>query len=109
MVMTTGACTVPNYIEKKAGLKAEFHHQIGATIVEVDGADRIFCRQIGATNDGSFQDLDAVVRNGEVTFGNRVEAITWGDIHREQIDPQVALPVGDSTSPPSERSSPRTR
>lgn len=91
MVMTTGACTVPNYIEKKAGLKAEFHHQIGATIVEVDGADRIFCRHIGATNDGSFQDLDAVVRAGEVTFGNRVEAITWGDIHREQLDPQVAL------------------
>lgn len=91
MVMTTGACTVPNYIEKKAGLKAEFHHQIGATIVEVDGAGRIFCRHIGATGDGSFQDLDAVVRNGEVSFGNRVEAITWGDIHREQIDPQVAL------------------
>jgi hypothetical protein len=91
MVMTTGACTVDNYIPKKAGLKAEFHHQIGAVIVEVDGADRIFCRHIGATNDGSFQDLDAIVRNGDVTFGNRVEAITWGDIHREQLDPQVAL------------------
>jgi len=90
MVMTTGACTVPNYIEKKAGLKAEFHHQIGATIVEVDGADRIFCRQIGAAADGSFQDLDAVVRNGEVSFGHRVEAISWGDIHREQLDPVAA-------------------
>lgn len=91
MMMTTGACTLPNYIEKKAGLKAEFHHQIGAVIVEVDAADRIFCRQIGATSDGSFQDLDAVVRAGEVTFGHRVEAIIWGDIHREQLDPQVAL------------------
>jgi hypothetical protein len=59
MVMTTGAVTLPNYIEKKAGLKAEFHHQIGATIVEVDEADRVFCRQIGAGPDGSFQDLDA--------------------------------------------------
>lgn len=90
-VMTTGACTVPNYVEKKAGLKAEFHHQIGATIVEIDGSDRIFCRQIGADKDGSFQDLDAFVRDGEVSFGHRVEAIVWGDIHREQIDPQVAM------------------
>jgi len=90
MMMTTGACTVPNYIEKKAGLKAEFHHQIGAVIVEVDDCDRVFCRQIGAASDGSFQDLDIVVRNGEIGRGNRVEAITWGDIHREQIDPVVA-------------------
>ena len=34
--MTTGACTVPNYIAKKAGLKAQFHHVLGATIVEAD-------------------------------------------------------------------------
>lgn len=88
--MTTGACTVPNYIEKKAGQKAEFHHQIGATIVEVDGAGRFFARQIIATDDGSFQDLDVVVKRGEVTKGHRVEAITWGDVHREKIDPVVA-------------------
>lgn len=91
MVMTTGACTLPNYIEKKAGLKAEFHHQIGATIVEVDDCDRIFCRQIGAIGDGSFQDLDVIVRDGNVTNGHRVEGITWGDIHREKIDPEVAM------------------
>jgi hypothetical protein len=90
MVMTTGACTLPNYIEKKAGLKAEFHHQIGATIVEVDECDRVFCRQISAIGDGSFQDLDVIVRNGEVSRGHRVEAITWGDIHREKIDPVIA-------------------
>jgi hypothetical protein len=89
-VMTTGACTVANYIEKKAGLKAEFHHQIGATMVELDSAGRLFCRQIGAAADGSFQDLDAIVRSGEVSFGHRVEAIAWGDIHREKIDWTVA-------------------
>jgi hypothetical protein len=90
MLMTTGACTVANYVEKKAGLKAEFHHQIGATIVEVDPAGRVFCRQISATDDGSFQDLDARIRNGEVTRGHRVEQITWGDVHREKLDPVVA-------------------
>jgi hypothetical protein len=88
--MTTGACTVANYVEKKAGLKAEFHHQIGATLVEIDDAGRVFCRQIVATDDGSFQDLEAAARNGAVTYGHRVEAITWGDIHREKLDPVVA-------------------
>lgn len=90
LVMTTGACTIPNYIAKKAGLKAEFHHQIGATIVEVDGTGNLFCRQIVASADGNFQDLDVLVRGGAVTTGNRVEAISWGDIHREQLDPVVA-------------------
>lgn len=91
MVMTSGACTIPNYIEKKAGLKAEFHHVIGAVIVEVDAEDRVFCRQISACDDGSFQDLDNLVRDGKVKTGQRVEAIVWGDIHREQIDPDVAM------------------
>lgn len=91
MLMTTGCCTVPNYIAKKAGLKAEFHHIIGATIVEIDSSDRAFCRQLNASEDGSFQDLDLKVHNGKVTARHRVEAITWGDIHREKIDPLVAV------------------
>ena len=90
MVMTSGACTVPNYIAKKAGLKAEFHHQVGATIVELDEAGRLFCRQIAAAGDGSFQDLDTVVRDGAVSRGHRVEQITWGDIHIPKLDPVVA-------------------
>ena len=90
-VFTTGACTVPNYIEKKAGLKAEFHHTIGAVIVEVDEHARIFCRQIGASSDGSFQDLDALVRGGAVTRGHRIEALTPGDLHIEKADPEVFL------------------
>lgn len=90
-IMTTGACTVPNYIAKKAGLKAEFHHVIGATIVEIKANGALFCRQINATSDGAFQDLDAVVQGGKVTRGHRVEAVNWGDIHREKLDPVVAL------------------
>lgn len=91
ILCTTGACTIPNYIEKKAGLKAAFHHQIGATIVEIaeDGAP--FMRQISATaDDGAFQDLDIKVAGGKVSAGHRIEAITWGDIHREKLDPLVA-------------------
>lgn len=87
--MTTGACTVPNYIPKKAGLKAQFHHVLGATIVEVDDSGNAWCRQINAAADGSFQDLDAVVRDGRVSRGHRVKAITWGDIHLPSVETHV--------------------
>jgi hypothetical protein len=90
MLMTTGACTVANYVGKKAGLKAAFHHIFGATLVEIAADGLVFCRQISATDDGAFQDLDARVRGGVVTRGHRVEAITPGDIHIEKIDPVVA-------------------
>jgi len=90
MQMTSMCCTVPNYIQKKAGLKAEIHHTIGATLVEIDDDGRVFCRQIIAAKDGSFQDLDILVRDGQVFGEQRVEQVTWGDIHREQIDPVVA-------------------
>jgi hypothetical protein len=90
-IMTTGACTIENYIAKKAGLKAEFHHVIGATVVEIDENERVFCRQINATGDGAFQDLDVQVKSGRITTGCRVEAITHGDIHRVKIDPLVAM------------------
>lgn len=91
--MTTGACTVANYIEKKAGQVAEFHHQIGATLVEIDGDGDVFCRQIAATDDGSFQDLDVLVRDQRVTSGHRADTITHGDIHREKLDPVNAMAV----------------
>lgn len=90
MLMTTGACTDANYVPKKAGLKAAFHHIYGATLVEIDGQGRVFCRQISATDDGAFQDLDARVRAGVVTRGHRIEAITPGDIHIPKLDPVVA-------------------
>jgi hypothetical protein len=93
MLMTTGACTVPNYVAKKAGLKAAFHHILGATLVEIDPSGRVFCRQISATDDGSFQDLDLKVRNQTVTKGHRIEAMTPGDIHVEKIDPVVAKTI----------------
>jgi len=89
-IMTTGCCTIDNYIEKKAGLKARFHHIIGATLVEIDDEDRVWCRQLNAASDGSFQDMDVVVRDGEITDGHAVEAVCWGDLHVEKMDPIIA-------------------
>jgi hypothetical protein len=38
LMMTTGACTVPNYTNSRAGkVKGEFHHSLSALLVEIDG------------------------------------------------------------------------
>ena len=91
-IMTTGAVTLPNYIHRKAGMKAEFHHQIAAVVVSIDPDGAFFCRHIQATDseDGSFYDLDKFVSGGNVTEDHRVDAVVYGDIHIEKIDPEVA-------------------
>ena len=85
---TTGACTLRNYIQKRAGQIAEFHHAYGVLIVEVLADGRWFARQINATSDGAFQDLTTVVRDGKVSHAN-VSAIQWGDIHASAMDQDV--------------------
>lgn len=64
---TTGACSVPNYIEQEAGLKGLQRHTIGAVIVEIDADDRVFIRNIDADPEtGNFFDLDLFVTAGNV-------------------------------------------
>ena len=88
---TTGAVTQRNYIQKKAGQIAEFHHGYGALLVEVDHRGEWWVRQLNADSDGRIYDLDVVVEDGAV-YENEdgVEAITWGDIHSLALDPKVA-------------------
>jgi hypothetical protein len=86
---TTGTVTQRNYIQRKEGLKAEFHHAYGALLVEVDSGGNWWCRQINVDKTGTFYDLDVRVHGNKLTTGHRVEAITWGDVHVAQIDPGV--------------------
>jgi hypothetical protein len=90
-VMTTGVVTAANYVARNAGQKAKFHHTIGATVAEIAPDGSFFCRQIHVDPDGSFQDLDRVMRGGKIVKAPRVEAITWGDAHFEVMDPGKAL------------------
>ena len=85
---TTGAVTQRNYIQKKAGQKAEFHHNYGALLVEVDDKGNTFVRQLAADNTGMFQDLtDKYMPDGKVLHNQPIEAVTLGDIHVEKRDP----------------------
>lgn len=90
IIMTTGCVTKPNYLPRKVGIKAEFHHVIGAVICEVDKDGDVFCRHLIAETNGDFQDLTTIVQDGNVIENAEgVEAITWGDIHHEKLDPAV--------------------
>lgn len=88
--ISTGTVTMPNYTARAAGQKSIFHHTYGFTVIEIDTDGEVFLRPVSAADDGSFQDLNTVVQDG-VCFGDqRVRAITWGDIHHEQLDPVIA-------------------
>ncbi len=89
-LVTTGCVTLPNYVPKKAGIKAEFHHIQGAVFVELMPNGDPFMRHLMADHNGNFQDLDWRMDDGEISFGNPVEAITHGDIHWENMDRTTA-------------------
>lgn len=87
---TTGAATLKNYIKRKAGLKAEFHHAFAALLVEVDAAGDWFVRQLNADPSGVIYDLDVRAKAGKVKAGRYVAALTPGDIHGVNLDPVIA-------------------
>jgi hypothetical protein len=90
ILTTTGACTVKNYTDTRAGKLGEFHHTLGAAVVEVDGP-RFHLRQINASKDGSFYDLDYLYDGSKrkpVQYQG-LPAIVMGDTHVEGIDPAV--------------------
>lgn len=83
LLVTTGAVTVKNYSDSKAGKKGEFHHVFGACNVELDTGGKFHIRQINYDKrTEGFIDLD------KQYFANRVEkappahALVLGDTHR---------------------------
>jgi hypothetical protein len=86
---TTGAVTLRNYVAKRAGLIAEHHHAYGGLLVEVNADGNWWVRQLNADSKNRIQDLDVVADSDEVTIGNPVEAITWGDLHATAVDEVV--------------------
>jgi hypothetical protein len=94
ILTTTGACTVPNYTDSKAGKLGEFHHTLGAAVVEVRGG-AYHLRQINASKDGSFYDLETLY-GADFSGGkpwrdpaSRPLSLTMGDTHVRAIDKAV--------------------
>lgn len=86
---TTGCVTQRNYVQKRAGLRAEHHHGYGGLIVEVNADGSWWVRQLNASTDGTIYDLDLVVEDGEVYQSDGVAAISWGDVHELMLDREV--------------------
>lgn len=90
ILLSTGAITVPNYTDSKAGWKGTFHHSIGAVIVEIDNNEIFHVRHIHASGPtGQFYDLDKLYTTTKVVGGQRAAALITGDTHAEFIDETV--------------------
>jgi hypothetical protein len=88
ILTTTGAITVENYIDAKAGKKGEFHHTLGATVVEIQDG-KFHLRQILWDKKGkSFIDLDKEYSPKGVKQAPRAKGLVLGDLHRDFLDPQ---------------------
>lgn len=89
ILTTTGAVTVPNYTDSKAGKIGEFHHLLGAVIVELE--DKVFhMRHISAdSKTGEFTDLVTRYTPTGVHKAPRPLALVMGDTHVDYIDPKV--------------------
>ncbi len=87
-LVTTGAVTVPNYTDSKAGFKGEFHHSLAALIVEVTD-EEFHVRHVHGQTDGSFYDLDAHYTETDFTTGHRIAALVTGDTHAMFLDKEV--------------------
>jgi DNA-binding CsgD family transcriptional regulator len=86
ILTTCGAVTVENYTDSKAGKKGEFHHSLGATVIEIQ--DGIFhLREVSACDDGSFIDLGTEYFPDSIGSAARPMALVMGDIHTDAICP----------------------
>jgi hypothetical protein len=89
LMTTTGACTVKNYTDSKAGQLGAFHHVFGAVLVKVHGR-RFHMRHLNATYDGSFIDLNKLyMPDGKVLKAPRPLALVMGDTHVRHVDRKV--------------------
>jgi hypothetical protein len=84
LLMSTGSASICNFGLNKAAKIAEFHHIIGAVIVELKPKDEFFARQITATSNGDFIDLYYEVANGKINKVKESLALIKGDIHYSQ-------------------------
>ena len=91
MIYTTGCITLMNYLQKKLGIKAEHHHRYAFLLVEVDATGNWWVRQVASRKNGkTIQDLNVLVEDGIVVSTEaHVEAITWGDLHATNSQPEV--------------------
>jgi len=99
---TTGSLTQPNFIQRRSGQLAHFHHILGALLVEVDHDKCWYVHHLNADKNGDFMWLDCRVSNGRVSPAHQdnVKALVVGDVHNEKLSHPVAeVSLFSATSP----------
>ncbi len=88
---TTGTVTQRNYIQKREGMIAEFHHIYGGLLVEVNSDGNWWVRQLNQDEGtGTLQDLKVVAKDGVITDTEAcIESVTHGDLHGTFADPEI--------------------
>ena len=91
IMTTTGAVTEANYTDTDAGKMGEFHHVLGAVVVEIANNKIFHMRHVNySTKYGAFIDLDRVYNSdGKTRKAPPYEAIVFGDAHYRFADPEV--------------------
>lgn len=94
VIATTGSITRKNYSDTKAGKKGDFHHEVGAIVIELDEGGKVFHkREIIADGHGKFYDLDKLYDGDKVTGGHSLAGLVSGDFHGKFLDPQVQAAI----------------
>lgn len=88
ILATTGACTVPNFTDSKAGKLGAFHHTLGALVVETSGKT-FHLRHVSASKDGSFTDLDKSYSPEGMSDAPPALGLIMGDTHVKFVCPSV--------------------
>ncbi len=85
---TTGAITKKNYTRSRVGKLGDFHHTVGAVLVEIEGP-YFWLRHLNMNSRGEFIDLDKRFTPRGVRKAPRPAAIALGDTHARVADPVV--------------------
>lgn len=97
ILTTTGAVTVPNYTDSKAGKMGAFHHVLGAVVVQILSPTKFHLHHINARkSDGAFIFIDTEYHSdGTVKKAEHHQAIIFGDAHYRFADPEVVAATFD--------------
>ncbi len=89
-LLTTGSCSTKNYSKSKAGKKGDFHHSLGAVIVEadLDNGDIFHMRSIVGDHQSEFYDINLHVTDRRIKRV-KIAAIVLGDEHVITMCPEV--------------------
>jgi hypothetical protein len=91
VLTTTGACTVENYTDTRAGKTGEFHHVLSATLVELEPDGRRFhIRQLMyGKRTRRIIDINDAYHVGGYVRAPHAEVFIGGDTHVDLLDPMV--------------------